>query len=73
MCERTELTHEVRARLTYASKLALDNRAKNTPEAKAIIRDYLDAISPQTVLALLEENERFRAMISDLLCDKTNP
>lgn len=71
MCDRTELTHEIRARLTVASKLALDNRANNTPEAKAIIRDYVDAVSPQTVLALLEENERFRALISDLLHDQT--
>ncbi|WP_199634981.1 hypothetical protein JEM67_00380 (plasmid) [Serratia sp. PAMC26656] len=73
MSDRTELTHEVRVRMTFVAKAALANRGKSTPEAKEVIKDYLDAISPQTVLALLEENERLRALVADLIDGQNQP
>lgn len=62
-----ELTHELRARLRYTTTQALAQFAKETPEAKEAIHDYMEAVAPATMIALLDENERFRAMIADLL------
>lgn len=71
MSEIPELTYELRIRLRYAASQVLAYRTHETPEAKAAIHDYLDAIGPATLLALLDENERHRALISDLLSESS--
>ncbi|WP_447887232.1 hypothetical protein [Serratia fonticola] len=67
MSEIPELTHELRARMRYHASRALAYRAQEKPEAKVAINDYLEAIAPATLIALLDENERQRALLSDLL------
>ena len=62
----TELDYEVRARLRYSATQALAHREQTTPEAKEAIHAYLEAIAPATLIALLDENERFRALTMDL-------
>ncbi|RDL15599.1 hypothetical protein [Serratia fonticola] len=73
MSEIPELTFELRARMRYHALQALAYRAQKTPEAKVAIHDYLEAIAPATLIALLDENERHRALISDLLGQSSTP